>query len=42
MAFAHILTAILMLGVGGVAFTISGMEVLTMIFKGEKIDAKST
>ncbi len=38
MAFAHILTAVLMGVVGGVAFAISGYEVLRMIFKGEKID----
>lgn len=41
MAFAHILTAVLMGVVGGVAFAISGFEVLRMIFKGEKIDGKS-
>ncbi|MCB5253056.1 MAG: lysylphosphatidylglycerol synthase transmembrane domain-containing protein [Candidatus Cloacimonadaceae bacterium] len=41
MAFAHILTAILMGVVGGVAFAISGYEVIHMIFKGEKIDGKS-
>jgi len=38
MAFAHILTAVLMGVVGSVAFAISGFEVLRMIFKGEKID----
>lgn len=42
MAFAHVLTASLMLAIGSLAFAISGMEVLKMIFKGEKIDAKST
>jgi glycosyltransferase 2 family protein len=41
MAFAHILTAILMGVVGYIAFAISGIEVFRMIFKGEKIDAKS-
>ncbi|MCB5267435.1 MAG: lysylphosphatidylglycerol synthase transmembrane domain-containing protein [Candidatus Cloacimonetes bacterium] len=41
MAFAHVLTAILMLVFGSVAFAISGLEVLKMIFKGEQIDAKS-
>jgi uncharacterized protein (TIRG00374 family) len=38
MAFAHILTAVLMGVVGGVAFAISGFEMLRMIFKGEIID----
>jgi len=38
MAFAHILTAVLMGTVGGVAFAVSGFEVLRMILKGEKID----
>lgn len=38
MAFAHILTAILMVCFGSVAFAISGYEVIKMIFKGEKID----
>jgi glycosyltransferase 2 family protein len=42
MAFAHILTAILMLALGSIAFAVSGTGVLRMIFKGEKIDAKST
>ncbi len=40
MAFAHVLTAILMLVVGGVAYAISGYEVIRMIFKGERIDGK--
>ena len=38
MAFAHILTALLMGIVGAFAFAYSGFEVLKMIFKGEKID----
>ena len=42
MAFAHILTAILMLALGSIAFAVSGTGVLRMIFKGERIDAKST
>ncbi|HQQ67493.1 MAG TPA: lysylphosphatidylglycerol synthase transmembrane domain-containing protein [Candidatus Cloacimonadota bacterium] len=42
MAFAHILTALLMLAVGLPAFAVSGIEVLKLIFKGEHIDAKST
>jgi len=42
MAFAHILTALLMLAVGLPAFAVSGIEVLKLIFKGEHLDAKST
>ncbi len=42
MAFAHVLTAVLMLAIGSVAFAVSGTQVLRMIFKGEQIDAKST
>ncbi|HCM15132.1 MAG TPA: lysylphosphatidylglycerol synthetase family protein [Candidatus Cloacimonas sp.] len=38
MAFAHILTALLMGIVGAFAFAYAGFEVLKMIFKGEKID----
>ncbi|MDI3503539.1 MAG: glycosyltransferase 2 family protein [Candidatus Cloacimonadota bacterium] len=41
MAFAHILTALLMGVVGYSAYAISGFEVFRMIFKGEKIDGKS-
>lgn len=40
MAFAHILTAFLMLSVGSVAYGISGYEVIRMIFKGERLDGK--
>ena len=40
MAFAHVLTAILMLIVGSIAYGISGYEVIRMIFKGERIDGK--
>lgn len=37
MAFAHMLTAVLMGVVGGIAIALSGYEVLHMIVKGEKI-----
>jgi len=40
MAFAHILTAILMLIFGSIAYGISGYEVIRMIFKGEGLDGK--
>lgn len=38
MAFAHILTALIMSFWGGLAFLLMGPEVLHKIFKGEKID----
>jgi uncharacterized protein (TIRG00374 family) len=38
MAFAHVLTSILLLSLGSMAFAISGKEILSKIFKGEKID----
>ncbi|MFA6910929.1 MAG: lysylphosphatidylglycerol synthase transmembrane domain-containing protein [Candidatus Cloacimonadaceae bacterium] len=40
MAFAHILTALIMGIIGGIAIAYSGFDVLRMIFKGEKIDGK--
>jgi uncharacterized protein (TIRG00374 family) len=38
MSFAHILTSFLMLALGAVAFAFSGKEIISKIFKGEKID----
>lgn len=38
MSFAHILATILMLALGSLAISLSGKEILSKIFKGEKID----
>lgn len=40
MAFAHVLTAVLISVTGGLSLALSGLEVFRIVLKGEKIDGK--